>query len=133
MTLPLGNPALKLVHTNQFLWCPLPDEFDVENFEYIANELSGRESRYGKYEKGRWYIEGVTINNDGSKFTMEKEYAWWKEKQKVAFMHGHTKKMVDIILDKMVKDGIETVLKDKELLKSLEIAYNEKEAVKWRP
>ena len=73
MTLPLGNPALKLVHTNQFLWCPLPDEFDVENFEYIANELSGRETRYGKYEKGRWYIEGVTINNDGSKFTMELE------------------------------------------------------------
>ena len=71
MTLPLGNPALKNVHTNQFLWCDLPSEFDLENFEVISNEMTGAESRYGKYEKGRWYVESVTINNDGSKATME--------------------------------------------------------------
>ena len=73
MTLPLGNPALKHVHTNQFLWCELPDEFKLENFEKIAKEMNSQYSRYSGYEKNRWYIEGLTINNDGTKFTMDLE------------------------------------------------------------
>lgn len=71
ITLPLGNPSLKNVHTNQFLWTDLPKEFKLANFGKIAKGLNSSDSRYSGYEEDRWYIEGVTINNDGSKFTMD--------------------------------------------------------------
>lgn len=36
ITLPLGNPNLKLVHTNQFLFTELPTGvFELDNFEEI--------------------------------------------------------------------------------------------------
>ena len=71
LTVPLGNPNLKRVHTNQFLWTELPDEFILENFSLIASKLKSSYSRFTGYTVNRWYIEGVTINNDGDKFTME--------------------------------------------------------------
>ena len=71
LTLPLGNPALKNVHTNQFLWCDLPDKFKLEYMKTISDALQSSETRYSYYEEGRWYISGVTITNDGSKFSMD--------------------------------------------------------------
>ena len=71
LTLPLGNRALKQVHTNQFLWCDLPREFKLDYMNTISDVLQGSETRYSYYEEGRWYISGVTINNDGSKFSMD--------------------------------------------------------------
>lgn len=71
VTLPLGNPNLKHVHTNQFLWLPLPDEFELANFEVIAKNMNNTYNRWIPYEKDRWYIEGVTITNDGGNCKME--------------------------------------------------------------
>lgn len=63
----------------------------------------------------------------GDKFTMEKEYEWWQQKKKIAFMHKRTKMMIEFIFNRMLTDGIEKVLSDKKLLKSLETVYNESE------
>ena len=73
VTIPLGNPVLKNVHTNMFLWTELPQEFDLSNFTTIASALNSTYSRFSGYQLNRWYIEGVTINNDGDKFTMDLE------------------------------------------------------------
>ena len=73
ITVPLGNPVLKNVHTNMFLWTELPQEFDLSNFTTIASVLNSSYSRFSGYQLNRWYIEGTTINNDGNKFTMDLE------------------------------------------------------------
>lgn len=62
LTLPLGNTALKKVHTNQWLFTNLPKEFDLANFTVIADALKSSYDRYEGYIKNRWYIEGVDIN-----------------------------------------------------------------------
>ena len=62
--IPLGNPALKNVHTNQFLFMDFPSDFSLENWETIAKALNSSETRYGGYSKTRWYIEGCTIDVD---------------------------------------------------------------------
>ena len=72
--LPLGNPNLKLVHTNQFLFTELSEEvFELANFGAIAQALNSSYSRYSGYVFNRWYIEGRTINNNGKEATMELE------------------------------------------------------------
>ena len=72
LKLPLGNPNLKLIHTNQFLFTELQtDVFELINMEPISNALNSTYSRYSGYELNRWYIEGVTITNDKSNFDME--------------------------------------------------------------
>ena len=73
VTLPLGNPALKQVHTNQFCWIELPPEFELANFKEIAKAMDNTEVRYSAstYDKNRWYIEGVTITCDGDTFDMQ--------------------------------------------------------------
>ena len=74
ITLPLGNPNLKLVHTNQFLFTELPtDVFELANFDAIAKALNSSYSRYSGYTLNRWYIEACTITNDGSTAKMELE------------------------------------------------------------
>ena len=73
LTLPLGNPALRNVHTNQFLWYDLPPEFKLEYMETISKTMNSSVNRYAPYEEGKWYIEAVTITNDGKKFQMELE------------------------------------------------------------
>ena len=74
ITLPLGNPNLKLVHTNQFLFTELPEEvFELANLEAISKALNSSYSRYGEYVLNRWYIEKRKIVNDGKKATMELE------------------------------------------------------------
>lgn len=73
MTIPLGNPLLKNVHTNQFLWTDLPEEFEVQFFERITRELKGESTGFIGYQRNRWYIEKCTITNDGKKFNMELE------------------------------------------------------------
>ena len=62
--IPLGNPALKNVHTNQFLFMDFPSDFSLKNWETIAKALNSSETRYGGYSKTRWYIEGCTIDVD---------------------------------------------------------------------
>lgn len=71
VTLPLGNPNLKLVHTNQFCFIDLPKEFVLANMKTIGNIFSTEATRYTGYVPSRWYIEAVTINHDGSNPTME--------------------------------------------------------------
>ena len=73
LTLPLGNPLLKKLHTNMFLYTELPDEFVLENFSTIAEVLNSTYNRYVGYSLNRWYVEAVTITNDGSKFDAEVE------------------------------------------------------------
>lgn len=69
--IPLGNPSLKNVHTNMFLYTELPKEFVLANFKTITDAIKSKYSRYTGYVLNRWYIEGVTINNDGTNFSME--------------------------------------------------------------
>ena len=71
ITLPLGNPNLWLLHTNQFLWLDLPEEFSLANMDAIGNALNSDSSRYSNYQKNRWYIEGVTVTNNGSDAKIE--------------------------------------------------------------
>lgn len=73
LTLPLGNPLLKRLHTNMFLYTELPEEFMLENFSTIAEVLNSTYNRYVGYSLNRWYVETVTITNDGSKFDAEVE------------------------------------------------------------
>lgn len=73
MTIPLGNPNMKMVHTNQFLWCNALDMFPLRNMEIISKALNSTYARYSGYEKDRWYIEGTTIDNNGTDFTMDLE------------------------------------------------------------
>ena len=40
ITLPLGNIALKKVHTNQWLWTNIPKEFNLVNWKVIAKALN---------------------------------------------------------------------------------------------
>lgn len=62
ITLPLGNPNLKLVHTNQFIYTEFPkDLFELANFGEIAKALNSTDSRYSGYQINRWYIEKVRI------------------------------------------------------------------------
>lgn len=68
--IPLGNPNLKLVHTNQFLWTNLPSKFELANFEEIAKHMNSTSSRWSGYTVNRWYIETSTIDNNGKDFTM---------------------------------------------------------------
>ena len=62
VTIPLGNTALKQVHTNQWLWTNLPKEFDLANWTIIAKALNSNTNRYEGYVKNRWYIESCDIN-----------------------------------------------------------------------
>ena len=97
LTLPLGNRALKNVHTNQFLWCDLPREFKLEYMKTISDALQGSETRHSYYEEGRWYISGVTINNDGSKFSMDLDlqpFASTLTEYRDAY-HGYVKAFTD--------------------------------------
>lgn len=71
MTLPLGNKALKYVHTNQFLFTELPKTFKLKYLGVIGEALNSSYSRFSGYDLDRWYIEEITINNDSSKFTMD--------------------------------------------------------------
>ena len=73
LTLPLGNPLLKRLHTNMFLYTELPNDFVLANFSTLAEVLNSTYNRYVGYSLNRWYVEGVTITNDGSKFDAEIE------------------------------------------------------------
>lgn len=59
----------------------------------------------------------------GKDFSMKYEYDWWQTKREIAFLHKDTKWIIDILFDKMKRNGIEKVLKDKALLKSLKETY----------
>ena len=59
LTLPLGNPALKQVHTNQWLFTNLPKEFDLANWTVLAEVLNSKSNRYAGYVKNRWYIDAL--------------------------------------------------------------------------
>ena len=69
--IPLGNPSFKYLHTNQFLWNELPNEFKLKNFDVITKKLFSTYNRYTGYEKNRWYIENITITNNGDDFYAE--------------------------------------------------------------
>lgn len=71
ITIPLGNPDLKNVHTNQFLWTELPSEMVLKNWEIIAEAFQSKYTRYqgsrsSGYTINRWYIEGLNIDVDVS-------------------------------------------------------------------
>lgn len=72
LTLPLGNPNLRFVHTNQFLWTDLPtDVFELANLKPLGEALNDSYSRFSGYQENRWYIEGVTITHDNTGSKME--------------------------------------------------------------
>jgi len=71
ITLPLGNQALKQVHTNQWLFTDLPKEFDLANWTVLAQALNANTNRFEGYVKNRWYIDGVDIKVKGNTGTME--------------------------------------------------------------
>lgn len=74
VTLPLGNPNYKLIHTNSFIWLDLSKYLEnISNFKVIADAMNSTMTRWVKYEPNRWYVEAVTINEDigGNKGTME--------------------------------------------------------------
>lgn len=63
LTLPLGNTELKKVHTNQFLFFALPSEFELANWETLAEVLASTYTRYSNgYTINRWYVENVDIS-----------------------------------------------------------------------
>ena len=66
ITLPLGDMALKQVHTNQWLFTDLPKEFDFVNWTIIAEALNSNVNRFEGYVKNRWYIDTCTIDVDAS-------------------------------------------------------------------
>lgn len=74
VTIPLGDPKLKEIHTNSFIWIPLLDYMDVANYEVILKYLfTGSAARNNMtYIRDRWYVESVNTTNDASgKFQME--------------------------------------------------------------
>jgi hypothetical protein len=71
ITLPLGNLALKSVHTNHWLFTELPKEFDLANWTILAKTLNSSSNRWSGYVKNRWYIEGCNIKVKGRTGTME--------------------------------------------------------------
>lgn len=71
ITLPLGNLSFKNLHTNMFCYTELPNT--VENMGTISTALKGYYTRYIGYKLNRWYIEGITINYDNGKYTMDLE------------------------------------------------------------
>jgi len=64
--MPLGNKALKKVHTNQWLFTKLPKDMDLANWTIIADAFRSNETRYVEYVENRWYIDGVDITVDAS-------------------------------------------------------------------
>lgn len=66
LTLPLGNPALKKVHTNQFCFYDWESTsaMHLKNWEKLAEVYSSIYTRFGGYKLGRWYIETNTIDVD---------------------------------------------------------------------
>ena len=66
LTLPLGDKALKQVHTNQWLFTDLPKEFDLANWTILAKALNANTNRWEGYVENRWYIESVDISCDVS-------------------------------------------------------------------
>ena len=66
ITIPLGNRALKQVHTNQWLFTDLPKEFDLANWTILAKALNSSTNRYEGYIKNKWYIESVDITVNGN-------------------------------------------------------------------
>ena len=71
LTIPLGDRCLKQVHTNQWLFTDLPEEFDLVNWTVIAQALNANTNRHEGYVKNRWYIDSVDINVDGNKAEMK--------------------------------------------------------------
>ncbi len=71
--LPGGNPLLKKLHTNSFIWTELPKRFQLKNFSKTTKSMVGSYTRYSGYELNRWYVEAVTITNDDSGLWFEIE------------------------------------------------------------
>lgn len=70
--IPINSPALKNVHTNQFLFMDLPEQMELDNWDIIAKALSENVNRYIDYKTNRLYIEGVDIKvQAGGKAEME--------------------------------------------------------------
>ena len=76
ITIPLGDPKLKEVHTNSFIWLPLLDYMDLANYEdimrYVMPYLGSATRENQNYIRDRWYVEAINTTNDSSgKFQME--------------------------------------------------------------
>ena len=71
ITIPLGNPNYKLLHTNKFLTTSFPSDFVLENFGIIAQKLNSDATRNSGYNKYNWYVEEITVTNDGNNAKME--------------------------------------------------------------
>lgn len=65
ITVPVGNPNYKLLHTNKFLTTTFPSDFPLENLEIIGMKMNSSDTRYSGYNKSNFYIEEITVTNDG--------------------------------------------------------------------
>lgn len=149
LTIPLGNTALKKVHTNQWLFTDLPKEFDLSNWTILAEALNSNTNRYEKYVKNRWYIEAVDITVDATgkaemKLTLNafassyESYTETARNVQQAFTDATTKKTTSSSATKnkttAVKNGKNTTLKGGEGSfidnKVKEICGNETDALK---
>ena len=55
VTLPLGNPNYKLIHTNSFIWLDLSKYLEnISNFKVIADAMNSTMTRWVKYQENRW-------------------------------------------------------------------------------
>lgn len=64
--IPGGNPILKKLHTNSFIWTELPERFNLSNLKTVGKAMSSEYTRYSGYELNRWYVENLTITCDSS-------------------------------------------------------------------
>ena len=76
VTIPLGDPKLKEIHTNSFIWIPLLDIVDLANYEaimkYVMPYLGSGARNNVEYIRDRWYVEAINTTNDANgKFQME--------------------------------------------------------------
>ena len=123
VTLPLGNIALKNVHTNQWLWTYLPREFDLANWTVIAKALNSATNRYEQYVRNRWYIDGVDISVDATgkaemklslnafASTHQEYHSGYRELQK-AFTDATTKKTTSKTTGKSKSNALASNNKD---------------------
>lgn len=73
MKIPGGNPLLKKLHTNSFIWTELPERFRLENFKKVSGAMKSSYSRYTGYELNRWYVQSVTTTKDSTGLWFEVE------------------------------------------------------------
>lgn len=97
-------------------------EFWVDNFDKGTIPVK-MPWKYALEQVCDYLGAGVAYSGGIENFSMKNELKWWSQKREVAKMHEDTKWLVDILLNKFNKYGIEKVLKDRDYLSRLKVTY----------